>query len=171
MIKDGRSLELLSDIDTVVFDKTGTLTIEQPTVSRITTLNGLSDEELLIHAAAAEYKQTHPIAKAIQSAAVERGLEVPTIDDAHYEIGYGVKVRLNGEVDRTIRVGSERFMALEGIPIPASVCTQQAACHTHGYGLVMVAIDNQLSGLPLCAQPFAPKQARWWNAYKPLAKR
>ena len=148
LIKDGRSLELLSDIDTVVFDKTGTLTIEQPTVSRITSLGALSKEQLLYHAAVAEYKQTHPVAKAILTAAAERGLELPTIDDAHCEIGYGVKVRLHAddEAPKTIRVGSERFMTLEGIAIPASVSTQQAACHAHGYGLVMVAIDEQLSG-------------------------
>jgi Cu2+-exporting ATPase len=148
LIKDGRSLELLSEIDTVVFDKTGTLTIEQPTVSRITSLNALSEEELLIHAAAAEYKQTHPIAKAILSAAAERGLDVPMIDDAHYEIGYGVKVRLHahGKAPKTIRVGSERFMALEGITIPASIYAQQAACHALGVSTVMVAIDEQLSG-------------------------
>ena len=148
LIKDGRSLELLSEIDTVVFDKTGTLTIEQPTVSQITSLNGLSEEELLIVAAAAEYKQTHPIAKAILTAAAERQLDVPTIDDAHYEIGYGVKVRLHahGEASKSIRVGSERFMALEGITIPADIEAQQAACHAHGYSLVMVAIDDQLSG-------------------------
>ena len=132
----------------MVFDKTGTLTIEQPTVSRITSLGALSEEQVLIHAAAAEYKQTHPIAKAILSAAAERGLEVPTIDDAHYEIGYGVKVRLHahGETSKTIRVGSERFMALEGIKIPADIEAQQAACHAHGYSLVMVAIDDKLSG-------------------------
>lgn len=146
LIKDGRSLELLSDIDTVVFDKTGTLTIEQPTVSRITTLGSLSEEKLLIYAAAAEYKQSHPIAKAILSAAAERQLQVPAIDDAHMEIGYGMKVRLDGEVDTVIRVGSERFMTLEGITIPADIQAQQSDCHMHGYSLVMVAIDDQLSG-------------------------
>ena len=35
MIKDGRSLDLLSEVDTLVFDKTGALTEEQPTVAAI----------------------------------------------------------------------------------------------------------------------------------------
>jgi len=151
LIKDGRSLELLSDIDTVVFDKTGTLTIEQPRVSRVTSLGSHSEEALLIYAAAAEYKQSHPIAKAILSAAAERQLQLPEIDDARIEIGYGVKVRLNEEGDTSICVGSERFMALEGISIPVEVQVQQADCHMHGHSLVMVAIDGQLSGtIELC---------------------
>ncbi|NJL58876.1 MAG: HAD-IC family P-type ATPase [Desulfobacteraceae bacterium] len=35
LIKDGRSLQILPTIDTVVFDKTGTLTSEQPYISKI----------------------------------------------------------------------------------------------------------------------------------------
>ena len=65
LVKDGRSLELLNQVDTVVFDKTGTLTLEQPQVGRLYTVNHYSEDELLTYAAAAEYKQTHPIAKAI----------------------------------------------------------------------------------------------------------
>ena len=34
-IKDGRALEGLTQVDTIIFDKTGTLTLEQPAVGRI----------------------------------------------------------------------------------------------------------------------------------------
>ena len=42
LIKDGRSLELLHKVDTVLFDKTGTLTLEQPQVKTVH-LSGWSD--------------------------------------------------------------------------------------------------------------------------------
>jgi len=65
LIKDGRALELISRVDTVVFDKTGTLTLEQLTVGDIHTCAGYTVTEVLRYAASAEYKQTHPIARAI----------------------------------------------------------------------------------------------------------
>ncbi|MGB0386628.1 MAG: heavy metal translocating P-type ATPase [Ardenticatenaceae bacterium] len=147
LIKDGRSLEQLSNIDTIVFDKTGTLTEEMPVVNQIFScshpLGKLSEEQLLTYAAAAEYRQTHPIANAILHAADERDLDVPQIDDIHYEVGYGVKVKLN---ERIIRVGSARFMQMCGITIPVEIKKQQARCQQSGYSLVYVAIDEQLAG-------------------------
>ncbi|MEZ4735999.1 MAG: heavy metal translocating P-type ATPase [Caldilineaceae bacterium] len=148
LVKDGRSLESLSAVDTVVFDKTGTLTLEQPHIGQIYRCNGLSEEELLVYAAAAEHHQTHPIARAILAAAVERQLSLPLIDDAHYEVGYGIKVRLGNQ---TVRVGSARFMVMEEIAIPADIAARQAECHVHGHSLVLVALDNELAGaLELC---------------------
>ncbi|MGB0383940.1 MAG: HAD-IC family P-type ATPase [Ardenticatenaceae bacterium] len=123
--------------------KTGTLTLEQPVVGQIHTCNGVSEENLLTYAAAAEYRQTHPIARAILQAADEHGLNVPEIDSAQYEVGYGIKVRL---ANKTIHVGSTRFMVMEGIAIPAEMQIIQQNAHENGSSLVMVAVDNQLGG-------------------------
>ncbi|MEK8017471.1 MAG: heavy metal translocating P-type ATPase [Candidatus Parabeggiatoa sp.] len=143
LIKDGRVLELLNQVDTVVFDKTGTLTQEQPHVGKIYTLGNYQENDLLTYAAAAEYKQTHPVAKAILQAAKERELSLPEIEEAEYEIGYGIKVTLSNQL---IRVGSVRFMEMEEIAIPEKIRKIMSACHDFGYSLVMVAIDNQLAG-------------------------
>jgi Cu2+-exporting ATPase len=144
LIKDGRSLELLNQVDTVVFDKTGTLTLEQPHLGNIYTCNGIKENDLLSYAAAAEYKQSHPIAKAILQAANERTLNLPEIDDSQYEIGYGIKVKLT---EQLIRVGSIRFMEMEGIAIPAEISMRQQSSHEQGYSTIFVAIDQQLGGM------------------------
>ncbi|HDN26462.1 MAG TPA: heavy metal translocating P-type ATPase [Thioploca sp.] len=156
LIKDGRSLELLNQIDTVVFDKTGTLTQEQPHLGNIYTCNGVKENDLLTYAAAAEYKQNHPIARAIVQGANERTLNLPEIDDSQYEIGYGIKVKIT---DQLIRVGSIRFMEMEGIAIPGEIHKLQHSSHEQGYSTVYVAIDQQLGGM-LELQPTIRPEAK-----------
>jgi heavy metal translocating P-type ATPase len=143
LIKDGRALEALNNVDTIVFDKTGTLTQEQPFVQSIQTCFEYSENDILRYAAAAEYKQKHPIALAILQEAQTRHLELPMIDEASYEVGYGLKVRLD---DKLIRVGSIRFMTLENILIPSSIQTLQTKSQEQGASLVYVAVNEQLSG-------------------------
>lgn len=143
LIKDGRSLELLTSIDTVVFDKTGTLTLEQPHVTQIHTFAEVGSTEVLTYAAAVEQRQAHPIARAILAAAEAGNLALPKIDDTRYEVGYGLSAGID---DKLIRVGSDRFMTLEEIALPAAVQELQANCHAQGHSLVMVAVDDQLVG-------------------------
>lgn len=148
LIKDGRSLELLSQVDTFVFDKTGTLTEEVPTIGAIHTCHGISENELLGYAAAAEHKQSHPIAQAIRKEALIRQLDVPAIQDAKYEIGYGLIVSLPTPTgEQWIRVGSRRFIEMEGISIPSHIQKAEERCHEEGYSLVYLAIDEQLAGV------------------------
>jgi Cu2+-exporting ATPase len=143
LIKDGRSLELLNQVDTIVFDKTGTLTEEQPHVGTIHGCSSFSDNEILTYAAAAESKQTHPLAQAIRQAAENRQLELPSIDESEYQVGYGLTVSIDGQ---TVHVGSERFMEALNMAIPVSLKHQQQLGHEQGYTLVMVAVNNCIIG-------------------------
>lgn len=143
LIKDGRSLELLSGVDTVLFDKTGTLTVEEPQVAAIHTVPGFTDKAVLRYAAAAEHRQTHPIARAIIKEAAVRNIALPLIDNARYEVGYGIKVSME---EKVICVGSDRFMTLEGVAIPEAIQAKQQVCQAEGHSLVMVAVDQQLAG-------------------------
>lgn len=143
LIKDGHALEQLHRIDTVIFDKTGTLTLEQPHVGAVHTYSTMNEHDVLTCAAAAEYRQTHPVARAILQAARERALTPPGIDAAEYKVGYGIKATLNGQV---IRVGSDRFLATEAIALPEKAHQLQTACHDQGYSLVLVAVDHTLVG-------------------------
>jgi len=143
LIKDGRSLELLTQVDTILFDKTGTLTQEEPEVGRVIVCNHYQEEELLTYAAAAERKLTHPIAKAILNKAAESQLTLPQVEDSNYQMGYGLTVSIDNKI---IQVGSVRFMGLEGIPIPKVIAEEMAHSFNQGHSLVMVAIDHQLCG-------------------------
>lgn len=143
LIKDGRALEQISKVDTIVFDKTGTLTLEQPHVGTIYSCHDTSAESILTYAATAEQRQTHPIANAIQQAAQEQGISLPPIHEAAYEIGYGIKVKMG---EQQILVGSTRFMAMEDLTIPADLQLIEATAHAQGYSLVYVAVDGRVEG-------------------------
>jgi Cu2+-exporting ATPase len=164
LIKDGRSLETLQQLDTVIFDKTGTLTVEQPKLGRIYPFALYDEETVLTYAAAAEYRQSHPVAKAILSAAQERDLELPTIGDAAYQVGYGIQVTLD---DKLIQVGSIRFMQEKGIHLPAETGIVQDQAHATGSSLVYIAVDDHLAGvlrLDPCVRPEAKRIIEYLQA-------
>ena len=143
LVKDGRALELMGEIDTVLFDKTGTLTRERPEVGRIIAANGHTEAEILLFAATAEQKFHHPIAMAILHKAEELGLELAKTDETQYKVGYGISVGINGH---TIRVGSRRYLEMEGIPLTPEVEAALDEAHQDGYTMVMVGVDGQLGG-------------------------
>lgn len=143
LIKDGRTFDLMNTVDTVVFDKTGTLTYAQPHVGRIHTVDGHDELTILMYAAAAEQKQSHPIALAIRAAAQSHQLALPAVEEATYKVGYGLTVRIHNTL---VRVGSARFLMLEGITLPAALAPLQEACHQQGYSLVLVAFDDRVVG-------------------------
>ena len=143
LIKDGRALEAAIKVDTVVFDKTGTLTETQPHVGRVQTSGGFSEEEVLTFAAAVEANQSHPIAQAILEAATARNLTLPALDEARYEMGYGIEARIGG---RLVRVGSGRYMGMHGIALPQEFQQNRDATQAVGASLVYVAVGNELAG-------------------------
>jgi Cu2+-exporting ATPase len=178
LIKDARSLESMWDVDGVVFDKTGTLTLEQPHVAAIHLANGFSEAVVLGYAAAAERRQSHPIALAILSAAEERRLEILDIDEVKYSVGHGIEVRIpvikkpipihgtgtrrSGDSNGDIRVtvGSERFLTLEGIDLPDELFAIRAVCESAGNSVVFVAIDGGVAGAIELAPTLRPEAKR-----------
>ena len=159
LVKDGLALDRLPLVDTVVFDKTGTLTLEQPHVRAIHRCGSYTEEQILSYAATAEGKQRHPIALAIVEEARSRGVDLLPLDQAQYEVGYGVKVVVHAETEKVVaqamsaesqqqlvRVGSSRFMQKEDIAVPPAIEEIQTHCHDQGNSLVMIAIDDELVG-------------------------
>jgi P-type E1-E2 ATPase len=143
LVKDGRALDLLCEVDTVLFDKTGTLTRERPEVGRMIGANGLDPLQILRFAAAAERRFHHPIALAILQRAEEEGLRLPLTDATQYKVGYGITVGIDGH---RVRVGSRRFMELEGVPLTREVDEALDEVHREGHTMVMVAVDDELGG-------------------------
>jgi heavy metal translocating P-type ATPase len=156
LVKDGRALEQLGEVDTFLFDKTGTLTTGEPEVLRVTTLHQRSEREILAYAATAERKLTHPIARAILKRAEAAHVQPFDVEDSEYHLGYGTSVTVNGEV---VRVGSLRFFQKEGFQIPAAVLKTQLDAHAAGNTFIVVGIGTRIEGA-LELQPRVRPEAR-----------
>jgi Cu2+-exporting ATPase len=146
LIKDGRVLEQLMEVDTVVFDKTGTLTEDKHEVFRIICADkGQTESEVLYLAAATEQKVSHPLAKAIIEKAERDGIELPHVSksDSKYEVGMGVSATVDG---KTVQVGSLSFMKKSGIAIPEEIADDVQEGISNGSSMVMVVADGEIVG-------------------------
>jgi Cu2+-exporting ATPase len=122
LFKTAVSLEETGKAQIVVLDKTGTITEGQPKVTDILPAEGVSEEELLLKAAALEKKSEHPLAKAVNEEAENRKLVLPETESFTSLTGSGVKAVLNGSellggsasyMDKTIGLSAELSKAAD----------------------------------------------------------
>src|SRR5262249_61421687 len=138
LIKGGRHLENLAEVDAVVFDKTGTLTIGQPDLLEVVPVNSSSRDEVLTLAAAAELRLTHPVADAIVKAAEAHHLSIPERTASDYSLGLGVEAIVN---DSIVLVGSPRFMKLRNVSfLPEVLGTILMMLQYEGYASDVVLV-------------------------------
>ena len=144
VIKSGRHLERLAEIDTVVFDKTGTLTYGTPAVLDVLTYQDhITPRHMLGLAAAAETRLRHPVAEALRSKAKELSANIPECDETQYRLGLGVEGQVNGYY---LHVGNERFMRQSEIAV-SKAAADRAALDEQGYSCLFIAIDGAMAGL------------------------
>ncbi len=124
LFKGGIHVEQAARIKVLAFDKTGTLTRGKPVVTDVITggqktgdgaileVSTGAEPSVLSLAAAVEAKSEHPLAQAIVSAAVARGIDVEDADDLQAVAGCGVSASVAG---RSIAVGNRRYLDSLGI--------------------------------------------------------
>jgi Cu+-exporting ATPase len=149
LIKNAEALERFEKVDTFVVDKTGTLTEGKPKVTSITTLEGLSEDELLRLAATLERASEHPLAAAIVDAAIERGLALGKAEDFDSPVGKGVTGSVEG---RKLIIGSHRIMGESKIDVSA-LAKEAEALRGEGATVIFVAIDGRVAGLFAISDP------------------
>ena len=108
LVTDRRALESMRTVDTVVFDKTGTLTRGEPVVNQLHATMGLTEDEMLALAAAAEADSEHPLARAIVTAARSRALTVPAATEFQAATAVGVTATVAGH---TVSVGGPSLLS------------------------------------------------------------
>lgn len=151
LVRSGRTLEQLAEVDTIVFDKTGTLTQGTIAITGVTTVeDGLTTERILQLAAAAEQRLNHPVAAAIVQYTQQHDLEIPARQEWGYEVGLGIRAQIDGQ---EVLVGSERFLHQAGIDWG----TWQLHPDYQRQSLIYVACDRRFQGVIHYADPLRPE--------------
>jgi Cu+-exporting ATPase len=148
LIKGGRTLEALAQVDTLLVDKTGTLTFGTPAVTDLVGRAQIagweaqniqpaaSDLDLLRLAASAERYSEHPLAGAVVAEARARGLTLLEPDQFEVAVGRGVTARLNGS---NLLVGNRPLLAGHGVSLPDDVLARAEALEAEGKTVLFVA--------------------------------
>lgn len=155
VIKGGRYLEALRDVDTVVFDKTGTLTNATPRVARVVAAPGFNEDQVLRDMACLEEHFPHPVARAVVRAAEERQLGHPEEHDkVQYIVAHGVCSQLR---DMNAVVGSRHYVEYdEGIdlaPLKDEIEKEAAL----GRSLLYLAEGGKIAGFVSIEDPPRPE--------------
>ena len=165
LFKGGDVLERAKDVDTVVFDKTGTLTEGEMELTDVVAVGGeerladggepaadggqvvapegLSEDDLLCVAAAAERASEHPLARAVVEGAEERGLDVPDPEVFENVPGQGVRATVEGS---EVLVGNRTLLRGDGID-PTGAEETMERLEREGKTAMLVARDGDLLGV------------------------
>ncbi|HEZ4634256.1 TPA: copper-translocating P-type ATPase [Neisseria meningitidis] len=110
--KDAAAMEEAAHVDAVVLDKTGTLTEGRPQVAAVYCVpdSGFDEDDLYRIATAVEQNATHPLARAIVSAAQTRSLEIPAAQNAQTVVGAGIAAEV--EDVGLVKAGKAEFAEL-----------------------------------------------------------
>ncbi|WP_262285565.1 heavy metal translocating P-type ATPase [Micromonospora sp. MA102] len=96
LVKDRLALERMRTVDAVLFDKTGTLTKGRHTLTGVAATGGLDHDGALRLAGAVEADSEHPLARALVTAAQDRGLRA-SARDFRSLTGRGVRATVDGD--------------------------------------------------------------------------
>jgi Cu+-exporting ATPase len=155
LVKNAEALELTEKVNTLVVDKTGTLTLGKPKLMAVHPVNGFDDQQVLRLAASLERGSEHPLAAAIVEGADERTLELPASEHFQSHTGKGVTGRVDGH---DVALGNAALMQDTGVS--TSALEETADKHrAEGEGVMFVAIDGQLAGLVVVADPIKESAA------------
>ena len=150
IIKGGKHLEALWQIDTVAFDKTGTVTVGRPEIREIRPATGVTERAVLEAAAIAERRSEHPLARAIVRRCEALGLLPTEPETFAYTPGRGIVAGSNGE---KILVGNRAFAEQHGIPAGSIAALEDARATSE----VLVTRNGRLLGTILMADVIRPE--------------
>ncbi|MBI4932750.1 MAG: copper-translocating P-type ATPase [Actinobacteria bacterium] len=141
LVKDRLALERMRTITAVLFDKTGTLTEGRHVVTGVAG-HGMSSDEVLRLAGGVEMDSEHPLARAIVTAARERG-DVAHASEFRAITGRGVEAFID---DRRYAVGGPVLLRERSLDIPESIRNEVDAWTGRGAAVLHLIRDDEIVG-------------------------
>jgi Cd2+/Zn2+-exporting ATPase len=106
LIKGGAFLEAIGKLRALALDKTGTITEGKPRVTKVHTLDGTSEAEIVRIAAAIDAHSEHPLAQAVVDYAQKQHLDFARCENYKAHSGRGATGRINSH---DYFLGNHRF--------------------------------------------------------------
>jgi Cu2+-exporting ATPase len=156
LVKDRLALERARNLDVVIFDKTGTLTRGVPVLSGAAVVTNADEREMLALASAVETDSEHPIAKAIVSGAVRRGIRPESALDFEALPGRGTGATVNGQ---KVAVGGPRLLADTKATIPPELDKIVDTWAAQGRTVLYVVRDGAVIGVLAVEDEIRPESA------------
>ena len=155
LVRDPAALEAAGRVRTVLLDKTGTLSLGQPSLLAAVPLDGRREEDLLRLAAAVEQHSEHPLARALVSAARQRGLTWPAASALRSRPGAGVRAEVAGT---DVVIGTAAWLEEQGIATAAAArpADEWAA---KGATVVWAGLDGRAAALFVLTDTLHPEAA------------
>ena len=150
LFKNAAALEEATKLDVIVFDKTGTLTLGQPEVTEIVTADGITEDALLIAAAAVEQGSDHPLAQAILRRAAKLTIAAPSKFESLDGLGARAETS-NG----TVFLGNRRLMDTQKLAL-GTLEVDATRLQGDGRTVVHVAQAGRVIGLIAIADAIRP---------------
>jgi Cu+-exporting ATPase len=144
LIKGGTYLEAAAEVDCVVFDKTGTLTFGKPSVTDVSTFDGIGAEKLLFYAASAEKLSEHALSTSILKEAKNR--KIAFSDPKSFKVfpGKGVWASVSG---KEVLVGNRKLLLDYGVKITREAEAEIVKRGNEGKTLLIIALNGKVAGI------------------------
>lgn len=147
LLKGGRAIEQLAEVDTIVFDKTGTLTHGDMDVTEVVSFgaNKAWAKHLLAIAASVEEHSNHPLASAIVHAAEINNLPHIPHGEIEYVIAHGMVCETENK--HRMVIGSRHFLEKHHHIQFDKVEDEIVRYEENGCHLLFISIDKKLVGM------------------------
>jgi Cd2+/Zn2+-exporting ATPase len=146
LIKGGKHLEALGDLEVLAFDKTRTLTTGRPHVTDVVPLGDMDKKELLSCAAGIASYSEHPVSVGVVNAAKDQKYDPHPITNYQSLTGKGAKADCLVCQDSHHCMGKLKFI-LEEHNVPQEVFDLVDKLQTEGKTVIIVCTHERVEGV------------------------